>query len=122
MSSNHNLTNVLCTQTSSRRKWPRCYFLRCMLNVINLNHIRDGFVMLLESADDFVVDTPDTVDVLALFLARVVVDDILPQDFLPTATRTLQVSSIGYQVVQTVKKSYLSAAHHAKLVDRNGVE
>nr|VDC83406.1 unnamed protein product [Brassica rapa] len=118
-------TDVLCwrrTPLGKRRKWPRCYFLRCMLNVINLNHIRDGFVMLLESADDFVVDTPDTVDVLALFLARVVVDDILPQDFLPTATRTLQVSSIGYQVVQTVKKSYLSAAHHAKLVDRNGVE
>uniref|UniRef100_M4DRR5 MI domain-containing protein n=1 Tax=Brassica campestris TaxID=3711 RepID=M4DRR5_BRACM len=104
-------TDVLCWRRTPLGK-----------NVINLNHIRDGFVMLLESADDFVVDTPDTVDVLALFLARVVVDDILPQDFLPTATRTLQVSSIGYQVVQTVKKSYLSAAHHAKLVDRNGVE
>ncbi|KAG2263247.1 hypothetical protein Bca52824_070326 [Brassica carinata] len=81
-------------------------------DVINLNHIRDGFVLLLESADDFVVDIPDAVDVLALFLARAVVDDILPPAFLPRATKTLQVSSKGYQVVQTVEKSYLSAAHH----------
>uniref|UniRef100_A0A1J3HF14 Programmed cell death protein 4 n=1 Tax=Noccaea caerulescens TaxID=107243 RepID=A0A1J3HF14_NOCCA len=87
-------------------------------DVINPNQIRDGFVLLLESADDFVVDIPDAVDVLALFLARAVVDDILPPAFLPRATKALPVSSKGYQVVQTAEKSYLSAAHHAELVER----
>ncbi|WZY69483.1 hypothetical protein YC2023_001723 [Brassica napus] len=87
-------------------------------DVINPNHIRDGFVLLLESADDFVVDIPDAVNVLALFLARAVVDDILPPAFLPRASKALPVSSKGYQVVQTAEKSYLSAAHHAELVER----
>ncbi|KAM1763337.1 hypothetical protein ACFX11_002686 [Malus domestica] len=41
-----------------------------------------GFCKLVESADDFIVDIPDTVDVLALFIARDVVDGILPPAFL----------------------------------------
>lgn len=87
-------------------------------DVINPNHIRDGFILLLEAADDFVVDIPDAVNVLALFLARAVVDDILPPAFLPRAAKALPESSKGYQVVQTAEKSYLSAAHHAELVER----
>ncbi|EOA15859.1 hypothetical protein CARUB_v10007684mg [Capsella rubella] len=87
-------------------------------DVINPNQIRDGFVLLLESADDFVVDIPDAVNVIALFLARAVVDEILPPAFLPRAAKALPVTSKGYQVVQTAEKSYLSAAHHAELVER----
>lgn len=48
-------------------------------DVISPPQIRDGFVLLLESADDLSVDILDAVDVLALFLARAVVDEILPQ-------------------------------------------
>lgn len=87
-------------------------------DVISPDQIRDGFVILLESADDLAVDILDTVDILALFVARAVVDDILPPAFLTRAKKTLPASSKGFQVIQTAEKSYLSAPHHAELVER----
>lgn len=87
-------------------------------DVISPAQIRDGFFMLLESADDLAVDILDAVDILALFLARAVVDDILPPAFLGRANKALPESSKGAQVIQTAEKSYLSAPHHAELVER----
>ncbi|KAK4766616.1 hypothetical protein SAY87_008258 [Trapa incisa] len=87
-------------------------------DVINSTHIRDGFVLLLKSADDLAVDILDAVDILALFLARAVVDDILPPSFLTRAKKTLSESSKGFQVIETAEKSYLSAPHHAELLER----
>ncbi|KAI9108884.1 hypothetical protein K1719_020189 [Acacia pycnantha] len=87
-------------------------------DVISPAQIRDGFFMLLESADDLAVDILDAVDILALFLARAVVDDILPPAFLTRAKKALPESSKGVQVIQTAEKSYLSAPHHAELVER----
>lgn len=92
-------------------------------DVITPAHISQGFFMLLESADDLAVDILDAVDVLALFVARAVVDDILPPAFLDRAKRTFAESSKGdvskgLQVIETAEKSYLSAPHHAELVER----
>lgn len=87
-------------------------------DVISPAHIRDGFVLLLESADDLVVDILDAVDILALFIARAVVDDILPPAFLTRAKKTLPEDSKGFQVLETAEKSYLSAPHHAELVEK----
>ncbi|KGN64363.1 MA3 DOMAIN-CONTAINING TRANSLATION REGULATORY FACTOR 1 [Cucumis sativus] len=87
-------------------------------DVISPAHIRDGFFMLLESADDLAVDILDAVDILALFLARAVVDDILPPAFLARARKALSDSSKGTQAIQTAEKSYLSAPHHAELVEK----
>ena len=87
-------------------------------DVISPAQIRDGFFMLIESADDLAVDILDAVDILALFLARAVVDDILPPAFLARARKALPESSKGVQVIQTAEKSYLSAPHHAELVER----
>lgn len=87
-------------------------------DVISPAHISQGFFMLLESADDLAVDILDAVDVLALFIARAVVDDILPPAFLHRAKKALSEASKGLQVIQTAEKSYLSAPHHAELVER----
>lgn len=87
-------------------------------DVVSPPQIRDGFVLLLESADDLAVDILDAVDILALFVARAVVDDILPPAFLTRAKKTLPESSKGFQVIQTAEKSYLSAPHHAELLER----
>ncbi|XP_074563313.1 MA3 DOMAIN-CONTAINING TRANSLATION REGULATORY FACTOR 1-like [Curcuma longa] len=80
--------------------------------------ISHGFVMLLDSVDDLTVDIPDAVDVLALFVARAVVDDILPPAFLTRVKRSLNESSKAFQVIQIAEKSYLSAPHHAELVEQ----
>ncbi|KAK3014835.1 hypothetical protein RJ639_008762 [Escallonia herrerae] len=87
-------------------------------DVISAPQISQGFLVLLESADDLSVDILDAVDILALFIARAVVDDILPPAFLTRAKKSLSESSKGFQVLQTAEKSYLSAPHHAELVER----
>lgn len=87
-------------------------------DVISSTQIKQGFFMLLESADDLAVDILDTVEILALFIARAVVDDILPPAFVTRAKKSLPESSKGYLVLQTAEKSYLSAPHHAELVER----
>ncbi|KAI3673582.1 hypothetical protein L6452_39705 [Arctium lappa] len=87
-------------------------------DVISSTHIKQGFFMLLESADDLAVDILDAVEILALFIARAVVDDILPPAFVTKAKKSLSESSKGFQVLQTAEKSYLSAPHHAELVER----
>ncbi|KAA8526280.1 hypothetical protein F0562_008517 [Nyssa sinensis] len=51
--------------------------------VISSAQINQGFIILLDSADDLTVDILDAVGILALFIARTVVYDILPPAFLP---------------------------------------
>ncbi|MQM01319.1 hypothetical protein Taro_034072 [Colocasia esculenta] len=87
-------------------------------DVISSTQISQGFITLLESADDLALDIVDAVDILALFIARAVVDDILPPAFLTKAKGKLSETSKGVEVVQTAEKSYLSAPHHAELVER----
>ncbi|KAL1203971.1 MA3 DOMAIN-CONTAINING TRANSLATION REGULATORY FACTOR 1 [Cardamine amara subsp. amara] len=87
-------------------------------DVILPDQIRDGFIRLLRTVDDLAVDILDVVNVLALFIARAIVDEILPPVFLARAKKILPDSSKGFQVIVTAEKSYLSAPHHAELVER----
>lgn len=73
--------------------------------------------MLLESADDLAVDVLNAVDILALFIVRAVVDDIMLPAFLAKAKGILAESSMELEVVQTAEKTYLSAPHQAELVE-----
>lgn len=50
--------------------------------VIQADQMQKGFKSLLASVDDLKLDVPAAEDDLALFLARAVVDDILPPAFL----------------------------------------
>jgi len=87
-------------------------------DLLSSYRISEGFMMLLESTEDLTVDIPDATDVLAVFIARAIVDEILPPVFLTRARALLPEFSKGIQVLQVVEKSYLSAPHHAELVER----
>ena len=87
-------------------------------DVIELEQVNKGLSKLLESADDLALDIPDAVDVLALFVARVVVDDILPPAFLTKTSKSLPEDSKGVEVIQKAEKSYLSAPLHAEIIER----
>jgi hypothetical protein len=89
-------------------------------NVVSSTQIKRALVLLLEVVDDLAVDIPDVVDVLALFIARAVVDDILPPPFLSKAKVSISGSSKGMQVVQIAANNYLSAPHHAEFIERQG--
>ncbi|XP_020111973.1 uncharacterized protein LOC109726646 isoform X2 [Ananas comosus] len=88
------------------------------VDALSSSKIKRGFVMLLESADDLSVDIPDAVEVLALFIARAVVNEILPPVFLSQAKERLPETSKGFEALQIAEKKYLSAPHHAELVER----
>lgn len=87
-------------------------------DVIEPDQLAKGFRNLLESVDDLSLDIPDAVDILAVFLARAVVDDILPPAFLSKTQKVLAEGSKGIAVIQKAEKSYLLAPHHAEVVER----
>ena len=61
----------------------------------------NGFVMLIESADDTALDNPVVVEDLAMFLARAVVDEVLaPQHLEEIGTQSVGPDSIGSKVLQ----------------------
>jgi MA3 domain len=75
-------------------------------------------MMLLESIDDLALDIPEAPDMLAVFISRAVVDDILPPAFIGRAKELLPEMSKGVEVIKIAEKSYLSAPHHAELLER----
>ncbi|CAH1443239.1 unnamed protein product [Lactuca virosa] len=87
-------------------------------DVIDPRQVYKGFRKLVESADDLIVDIPDTVDVLALFVARAVVDDILPPAFLKKEMEALPGGSKGIDIIKRADKGYLSAPLHAEIIER----
>ncbi|XP_072989682.1 MA3 DOMAIN-CONTAINING TRANSLATION REGULATORY FACTOR 2 isoform X1 [Typha latifolia] len=86
--------------------------------VINPTQVYRGFCKLVESTDDLSVDIPDAVDVLAVFIARAVVDDILPPVFLTKQIDSLPKDSKGFEVIRRAQKSYLSAPLCADIILR----
>lgn len=88
------------------------------VDTIDPPQVHKGFIKLLMSADDLIVDIPDAVDILALFIARAVVDDILPPAFLTKALNSLPRDSKGLDVIKRAEKGYLSAPLHAEIIER----
>ena len=59
-----------------------------------------GFKRLLSVADDLVLDIPDAMHLLSLFLGRAIVDEVLPPAFLAAALPSLPDGGLGVAVVQ----------------------
>jgi len=53
--------------------------------VLSFDQIEEGFQQALDSLDDAALDIPDAVDIISKFLARAVVDEIVPPVFLTNA-------------------------------------
>lgn len=87
-------------------------------DVIDPKQVYKGFQKLVQSADDLIVDIPDAVDVLAMFIARAIVDDILPPSFLTKTLAYLSKESKGVEVIKRAEKGYLSAPLHAEIIER----
>ncbi|KAJ1298182.1 hypothetical protein BS78_01G434400 [Paspalum vaginatum] len=85
-------------------------------DVVDRPQLYKGFCKLTESCDDLSVDTPDAVDILAVFVARAVVDDMLPPAFLAKQSACLPGGCKGAEVLRRAEKSYLSVPHHGEIV------
>lgn len=75
-------------------------------DMLTTTDIQKGFKRLFEAASDLELDTPNTRNLLAIFLARAVVDEILPPIFLLNP----MVMKIGDDIVENAKKK-LSIYH-----------
>ncbi|CAN7050388.1 unnamed protein product, partial [Brassica rapa subsp. trilocularis] len=73
---------------------------------------------MAEYPDDLFVDIPNAVDVLAVFVARAIVDDILPPAFLKKQINLLPDDSKCVEVLKKAEKSYLAAPLHAEVVEK----
>ncbi|VAH88304.1 unnamed protein product [Triticum turgidum subsp. durum] len=85
-------------------------------DVIDRPQVYKGFCKLAEACDDLSVDTPDAVDILAVFVARAIVDDILPPAFLAKQLPCLPDGCKGAEVIRRAEKSYLSVPHHGEII------
>jgi len=81
--------------------------------LLNLNQLGKGFERLMEFIDDLEIDAPGATDMAAAFLARAVVDEILPPAFLADPV----VVGIGGDVVQ-LTRLILSQEHQYSRVER----
>lgn len=61
-------------------------------NIINHNKIVEGFTTLLERIEDFKLDIPNAPEYLSMFLARAVVDDLIPPKFLSSDSADVELA------------------------------
>mmetsp|Transcript_36791 Transcript_36791/g.81831 ORF Transcript_36791/g.81831 Transcript_36791/m.81831 type:complete len:712 (-) Transcript_36791:320-2455(-) len=83
--------------------------------VLAADQVSMGFTRLLGAADDLVLDCPDAVHLLSLFLGRAIVDEVLPPSFLAQVLQSLRAEGLGISVVKATG-ALLSARHGAERV------
>ncbi|GFR42909.1 hypothetical protein Agub_g3905 [Astrephomene gubernaculifera] len=69
--------------------------------VVSTEALAGGFTRLLAASDDLVLDVPDAVHLLSLFLGRAVVDELLPPAFLTQVLSSLPAEGLGVSVVRS---------------------
>ena len=79
--------------------------------------VRGGFETLLSSLDDIALDCPDAPSDLALFLARAVVDDVLPPTFFRRSLTLLPDGAAGVGCVDDAA-AHLAASGAAQRLER----
>lgn len=65
---------------------------------ISQDQLIKGFTILLQRTEDIFLDTPNVLGLLAFFIARAVIDEVLPPAFLLRVD--LQQSDMGFRVVE----------------------
>jgi programmed cell death protein 4 len=82
-------------------------------NTLSTNMIGKGFERLFELVDEIEKDAPSAKDMLAKFLARAIVDEVLPPSFLSDAV----ICNLGGGIVDHAKRM-LSREHGLTLLER----
>jgi programmed cell death protein 4 len=85
----------------------------CYPDILSTNMIGKGFERLFELVDELVKDVPSARDQLATFLARCVIDEVLPPAFLSD----IVVRNLGGDIVEHAKRM-LSREHASAMLER----
>jgi len=82
----HQFTKKALARGLEKQAYERELISKLISSVYNeVAKISEGFQAALDSIDDLALDNPDAVDVLSKFLARAIVDEVVPPAFLKTA-------------------------------------
>jgi predicted SnoaL-like aldol condensation-catalyzing enzyme len=84
--------------------------------VIDSSKIAQGFQYALDSVEDASIDIPDAKDTLAKFLARAIIDEVLPPKFLRTCEKIAKTESA--KVVIKSAGALASNAHGSERLER----
>jgi hypothetical protein len=82
-------------------------------NLVSEEQMGLGLIKLLSSTEDITLDIPDAPSMLALFLGRAMVDEVLSPSFVAHADSKLPTGSLGIDICVAVKK-LLAAKHSAE--------
>mmetsp|Transcript_58763 Transcript_58763/g.187497 ORF Transcript_58763/g.187497 Transcript_58763/m.187497 type:complete len:703 (-) Transcript_58763:1595-3703(-) len=85
--------------------------------LLTSDEIGQGLTDLLRAADDLALDIPSAIDMVSMFAARCVVDDVVPPRFLPEVLEDLGDGSAGVDCVRAAGL-VLNARHAAERVLR----
>lgn len=56
------------------------------LQVVSSEQMQKGFSSIVSNVDDILLDVPDAINLIAVFIERAIVDDILPPSFVHRLT------------------------------------
>ncbi|KAG1680411.1 hypothetical protein FOA52_015502 [Chlamydomonas sp. UWO 241] len=82
-------------------------------HTLSPDQVSMGYTRLLAATDDLVLDCPDAVRLLSLFLGRAIIDEALAPSFLTSVLPSLLAESLGVSVVRAAG-ALLSARHGAE--------
>ena len=108
------LINMSCDQGDRERELVSQLLSALYPDIFSSNAIGKGFERLFEIIDEIEKDAPAAKQIIATFLARAVVDEILPPSFLADAV----VSTLGGEVVEQAKLM-LSRDHGSAKLERS---
>ena len=74
-----------------------------------------AFTCLLAACDDLVLDVPDAAHMLTLYMARLIVDEVVPPAFLTKVLESLKADTLGVEVVRNTGR-LLTSPHAAEHV------
>lgn len=83
-----------------------CFALLSKSTVFRLNS-KQGFEHLVDTLEDIVLDVPAAAQLLALFISRTIVDDVLPPSFLSHISPGADPERIAVTLILTRRLSRL---------------
>ena len=107
------LVNMSFDKSDRERELTSKLFVSAYPDMLSSNMIGKGFERLFELIDEIEVDVPAARDMLATYLARAVVDEVLPPSFLSDVV----VCNLGGDIVDQAKRM-LSRDHGGAMLEK----
>jgi len=113
-------TLVLALEMKNSQKERASVLLSALTRVYGTEQFFEGFIGVLKSIDDLALDTPDVVRVLALFIARAMLDDVLPPAFISFLPPRVVAASERVRMVQTQVEQLMAKGGSTRVVNAWG--